>query len=77
MVVVGSDYSSDSTTVSIATSSQRLSAPFLCLDTFKKEFQLLQGHFQMSAYWKHFAHDNLILEFMFIIFVKINFYTSC
>lgn len=35
MMVMGSDYSSYSTAVSIAAFSQKLSAPFLCLDTFK------------------------------------------
>lgn len=48
-MVVGSDYSSYSTAVSIATFSQQLSAPFLCLDIFKEDFQLLQGHLQTSA----------------------------
>ena len=49
MTVVGSDDGSYSTAVSIATLSEQLSAPFLCLDTFQEQCQLLQGHCQTSA----------------------------
>ena len=61
MLVLSSDYSSYSTAVSIVTFSQKLSDPFLCLDTFKEAFQLLQGHFQISAQfnWIHFVNDDM------------------
>lgn len=78
MMVMGSDYSSYSTTVSIETFSQWLSAPFLCLDTFKEEFQLLQGHFQISAQIQLNSFSELQYEFWnlcLFLFVKIKFYT--